>query len=359
MQGLGLLLALVALASASSKISEFEYLSSYQICDLVPDDTSLLRPNTCNHWIRCPINGSSLEEGSCAAELNYNKNQGRCVSASSVECPYAHVNNSMNQAANVCANQIEGSFLEDPTSPDCRGYILCRQHRVVKANCPNELIFNAQSRSCVYPTQYTCPASQRTTSPACRALPNNTRLAHEEHCNSYYICINDLLHERECLDQMAYDVRRGRCVPAANATCYETAKLPPPENTFCVTRTQNQTKNLVGHFPDPESCSHYYICGKPVNGKHDTNPQHLQCDPGQFYDQEKLSCRDRLNVRCPLDRCAGTDLNYVNVLGNCHNYMRCSNGVAVGNGTCPSSYYFDERSQGCTPVNHNYAACAV
>lgn len=346
------MLAVASLADAGSMIDEFEDLTVREMCELMPLGVSILRPNTCNYWVRCPGNGTSLEEGACAVGLNYDKNEGKCNVDSSVACPYTE-----SIKSNVCANQTDGTFLADPTNNNCTGYILCKGGREVKSTCPNDLLFKPQSSSCVYPNQYTCPKiPNKTTSPVCRSLPHNTRLADDKYCNKYYACVNDKLHEYECDAQMAYDVALGRCVPVANVTCYGKAALPPPENTFC--KYANGTARS-GYFADPESCSHYYICAKTVNGTHDKNPQHLQCSQGLFFDYEKLSCRDRLNVRCTLDRCAGSSLTYVNVLGNCQRYARCASGVAVGYGTCPPEYYFDERNQGCTPVNHNYIACAA
>ncbi|XP_023173097.2 peritrophin-44 [Drosophila hydei] len=349
-----LVLTVVALATGS-KIDDFEYLSMTEMCDLLPLDTSFLRPNTCNYWVHCPSHTTTIEEGTCATGLSYNKDRGRCTMAENVECPYDTTAASNNTIVNVCANEKDGTFLPDSTSYNCQGYLLCKGHREVKANCPNELIFNPQSRSCVYSTQYTCPQSGvKTKSPVCRSLSNNTSLAHEEHCHKYYVCIDDVLYERECADQKAYDVSLGRCVAAANVTCYGNAALPPPENTFCLV---NGTTARQGYYADDESCNHYYICRAPVKGKHDTNPQHLRCPLGTYFDYEKLSCRDRLNVRCLLDRCAGSTLTYVNVLGNCQSYGRCVDGVTESIGHCPSEYFFDERSQGCTPTNHNYVAC--
>ncbi|KAH8261334.1 hypothetical protein KR044_007418, partial [Drosophila immigrans] len=355
----GLVLVLAGVANAGSMISDFQSLSVREMCELLPLSTTILRPNTCNYWVNCPTYNASLEEGTCATGLSYNKNMGRCEPSSNVVCPYQsqQSNSTTGPTVNKCSNETDGTFLSDASSSNCQGYILCKARREIKSSCPNELVFNPASRSCVYANQYSCPtAGIVTKSPACLSLRNNTKLANDDHCHKYFVCINDVLMQRECQDQTAYDVELGRCVPALNATCYSTAKLPPPENTFC--RMANGTAR-VGYFADNESCSHYYICAAPVNGRHDTNPQRLQCSQGLFFDVEKLSCRDRLNVRCLLDRCAETSLAYVNVANNCQKYARCSGGATVGTGHCPSDYYFDERSQGCTPVNHNYVACSA
>ncbi|XP_030373045.1 peritrophin-44 [Scaptodrosophila lebanonensis] len=339
-------------AQSINPIEDFERLNDSDMCALLPQDTSFLRPNTCNSWVRCGSISGHFEEGSCATGLYYNKELGRCSQAENMHCPYTETA----ESTHPCAVENDGTFLPDPSN--CRGYILCKSHMEVFATCPNNLVFHPTTHSCVYPDQYKCPAVEsKTSSPACRALPNNTRLADDKLCSKYYICTNEVLYEQECNASMAYDVAKGRCVLLSEVQCYETAELPPPENTFCLDNSTGQPR--VGYFEDDESCSHYYICASLANGRHDTNPQHLECPIGQFFDIEKLSCRDRLNVKCLKDRCVGTSLNFVNVAGDCQSYARCSNGVTVGTSRCPTDYYFDEYSQGCTPTNFNYPACAA
>lgn len=345
------MLAVISLAQASSMIENFEDLTVKEICDLLPAGSSILRPNTCNYWVRCPNINGTLEEGICAAGLYYDKDEGKCVVIEDVVCPYTQ-----SIVSNKCANENDGTFLSDPTAITCQGYILCKGGQEVKASCPNNLLFHPRTRACVYPNQYSCPEIiSRTTSPACRSLANRTRLAHDTECNKYYVCENEILYNRTCDAQMAYDVTVGRCVPVTDVTCYGTAQLPPPESTLCL---GTDGKPIVGYLEDDESCSHYYICKNVSRIKHDTNPQRYQCSQGLFFDFRELSCRDRLNVRCLQDRCADTTMTYVNVLGDCQSYARCSGGVRVGSGRCPTNYFFDERNQGCTPVNHNFTACA-
>ncbi|KAH8364088.1 hypothetical protein KR084_002487 [Drosophila pseudotakahashii] len=351
------ILSLLFVASAlGGVIEDFEYLSVDAMCELLPQDTSFLRPNTCDNWVRCATNYSVLEQGGCAAGLYYNKELGRCILASSAVCPYAGL--VIEKPKNLCANETEGAFIVDPSSSNCRGYILCKANKQIQANCPNELVFQPTSRSCVYETQYKCPASPtKKSSPACRSLANNTRLADPVHCDQYYECVSEILHSRSCPVQTAYDADLGYCVDVSEVTCYDTAALPEPENTFCLDNATGSAR--VGYFADDASCSHYYICGNPSAGKHDTEPKHLSCPLGQYFDFEKLSCRDRLNVRCQLDRCVGTNMTYVNVAGDCQSYGRCSGGATISLGHCPTGYYFDERNQGCTQTNYHYIACSV
>ncbi|KAH8257519.1 hypothetical protein KR038_011021, partial [Drosophila bunnanda] len=353
------ILSLLFVASAlGGVIEDFEYLSVEDMCGLLPQDTSLLRPSTCDNWVRCPNSlEAAVEQGACASGLYYDKDLGRCILATSAKCPYTGVG-SVDQVKNYCANETDGSFVVDPSSSDCRGYILCKNGKQMRANCPNELVFQPTSRSCVYEKQYQCPkSSAKRSDPACRSLPNNTRLADPVHCDQYYECVNELLHIRSCPALSAYDVALGYCMNVSEVACYETAALPEPENTFCLDEATGSAR--VGYFADDLSCAHYYICNKPKAGKHDTEPRHLSCPLGQYFDFEKLSCRDRLNVRCQLDRCVGTNLTYVNVAGDCQSYGRCSGGVTVSTGHCPTGYYFDERNQGCSLTNYHYIACSA
>ncbi|XP_044317512.1 peritrophin-48 [Drosophila rhopaloa] len=352
----GILSLLLVASALGDVIDDFEYLSVGEMCDLLPQETSFLRPSTCDSWVTCAGNYSVLEQGGCAAGLTYNKELGRCAQASGAVCPYT--GNIAVQPKNLCANESDGAFVEDPSSSDCRGYVLCRNQRQIKANCPNELIFHPKSRSCVYQNQYECPTSQtKKTSPACRPLSNNTRLADPVHCDQYLECVDEVLHSRSCPVQEAYDADLGVCVPVERVNCYETAALPEPENTFCLDNVTGKAR--TGYLADDLSCSQYYICGKPIGEKHDTEPKHLSCPQGQYFDFEKLSCRDRLNVRCQLDRCVGTNLTYVNVAGDCQSYGRCSGGITVSLGHCPEGYFFDERNQGCSQTNYHYIACSA
>ncbi|KAH8303641.1 hypothetical protein KR018_009415, partial [Drosophila ironensis] len=351
----GVLTLLFVASALGSVIEDFEYLQVPDMCALMPQNTNFLHPNTCDMWVTCAGNLTALEQGACATGLYYNKNTGTCTYMGLDSCPYK---GQAEEPTNLCANAEDGSFLPDASSRTCRGYILCKNRKQIRADCPNELIFNPVSHSCVYATQYTCPESQvKASDPACRALPNRTRLAHPEECVHYYECIDDVLHKHTCPAQHAYDASRGACVDIDEAECYAGAVLPEPESTFCLDLASGSAR--VGYFADEDSCASYYICGKPQNGKHDTEPKHLSCPMGQYFDSEKLSCRDRLNVRCRLDRCRDTNLTYVNVDGDCQAYGRCSGGLTASVGHCPGGYYFDERSQGCTATNYNYIACSA
>ncbi|KAH8379328.1 hypothetical protein KR009_004200, partial [Drosophila setifemur] len=350
------ILTLLFVANAlGSLIDDFEYLSVGEMCELLPQNTTFLMPNTCNNWVACGNNTHSLEQGTCATGLHYHKDLGKCsVAGNANDCPYTVA---LVEPKNLCANETEGAFVMDPSSTNCRGYILCKNQKQIPANCPNQLVFQPQSRSCVYESKYKCPTSQvKKTSPACRALPDYTRLANPTHCAQYFECRNETLLDHTCPANSAYDAGLGYCVSVDDVSCYEGSSLPEPESTFCLDVASNSAR--VGYFADEDSCSQYYICSSPKGGKHDIEPKHLSCPLGQYFDFEKLSCRDRLNVRCQLDRCMGTNLTYVNVAGDCQSYGRCSGGLTISLGHCPAGYYFDERSQGCTLTNHYYIACS-
>lgn len=321
----------------------------------MPSGSFILRPNTCTRWVRCPttVGSHEYEEGSCVEGLFYNKDSGRCEDKKKVSCPYSEKET---QGKNRCNGQNEGIFLEDPRS--CRSYVYCSQGQELRANCPMDLVFNPNISSCVYPRDYKCkdPVDGNIMSPICRSLPNKIKFADKLDCSKYNQCIDGQVKDGQCKKDQGFDHVKGECVPLKEVVCFSGSKQPEPENLFCGTKKDPK----IGYFSDEQSCSGFYICAEvQADGTPDRNPVHLKCESGYFFDADKLSCRDRLNVKCNFDRCEGMGDKYVNIAGDCSSYARCSKGVRVGSGKCPTSYFFDEQTQGCTPINKSYAACSA
>lgn len=329
-----------------------------ELCSIMPLGRTILRPNSCNRWTRCPTTagGNDYDEGACVAGLYYNKDSETCEPLSKVSCPYATGSQNDMHTADRCASQPEGTYLPDDS--DCSYFYYCTGGKALRSGCPSDLVFHADRRECVYRNTYSCPkpSEQLTPDPICRSMPNGMRFAHERECVKYHVCEAGVLVTEQCENNFVFDHLSGRCVEAATATCLAGAKMPEPENTICGTKQQPR----VGYFSDERSCSGYYICGEvQADGTPDRNPYHLHCEAGLFFDAQRLSCRDRLNVKCTLDRCVGMGNKYVNIAGDCAAYAHCKDGVAVRTGSCPKGYFFDERSQGCTEHNINYVACSA
>lgn len=320
------------------------------LCGVLPLGSLILRPGSCTHWIRCPIApNADYEEGSCVLSMYYNKDTKQCDFEHNVSCPYS---DSEAIARNRCANYNDGVYLADESN--CNGYIYCKDGRDLRSTCPGDLVFNPKQSACVYKSDYTCPStSDHFVSPLCRSIPNDTQFADTNQCNKYHKCVNGVLKTEECPLDMAFDYQKGNCVLIDNAICHPNAKKPEPPNTIC----GPDNDPIVGIIADPKSCSGYYICSKKEKGA-DRQPQHRKCADGYFFDQMFWSCRDRLNVNCLLDRCEGMGNKYVNIAGDCKAYALCKNGVMESEGHCPKDYYFDERTQGCTPDIISYNACS-
>lgn len=343
---------LFVMASTSASIYNSSDPSPREICSLLPPNKYILRPHTCTDWVKCPSQTdlTDFEDGACAVGLYYNKNDGRCAFEESVQCPYNAVQK------NRCAQKEDGAFLVDPESKNCRGYLYCSNGKELRNKCPSGLLFDPKQAACVYETDYKCPTniSKPNTSPICRSIANHQFFANEEDCTQYFECSDDGIIAHECDLDMAFHHVMGRCVPKENVVCHPTARKPLPDSKICGV----DGKPREGYVADTQSCSGYYICAKQADNKADRHPKRMQCENGLFFDEAKWSCRDRVNVRCTLDRCEGMDNKYVNVAGDCTAYARCSNGVSVATGTCAANYFFDEKTQGCTPQNINYIACA-
>ncbi|XP_073841561.1 peritrophin-44 [Musca autumnalis] len=328
-----------------------------ELCSLLPGAT-ILRPNTCTNWIRCPTtpDAGDMEEGSCVNGLYFNKDMGQCVYKDEMVCPYEHTPAPAKEQR--CNARNEGSFLAD--EENCSGYIYCKNGAEVKANCPAHMVFHPDKLECVYASQYTCPEPKQKeeeskANPICLSLPNDVYFADQEDCTKYSHCLEGRLTSHACDEEQAWDHLKGLCVPVADVVCLPTAKKPEPENRVCA----NGDAVIVGPVSDGVSCSGYYFCKKTTDGSRDRKPDHYSCTNGQFFDNNTLSCRDRLNVKCAFDRCEGTDNKYVNVAGNCRAYAMCSNGKTNDKGACPDDYFFDERTQGCTRRMISYAACSA
>ncbi|TMW47748.1 hypothetical protein DOY81_007175 [Sarcophaga bullata] len=317
-----------------------------ELCNLAPG-TTILKPNTCTDWIKCPSERDSkdMEEGSCVFGLYFNKNSGRCEYKDSVSCPYEAKSKAR------CDRSNDGAFLADENN--CSGYIYCSSGEELKSNCPGGLVFDPVNKACVYKHQYTCPDKKppTETNALCLSLPDSLFFADKLDCTKYSECKNSAILSHACNSSFAWDYLKGNCLPIDEVECVPHSKKPEPELKVCVDR--------LGPVADDASCSGYYFCKHVANDTHDRKPEHFTCPAGNFFDSTTLSCRDRVNVKCNLDRCEGMGNKYVNVAGDCRAYVLCKNGMANNKGVCPNGHYFDERTQGCTPQVVSFAACAA
>ncbi|XP_067642771.1 peritrophin-44 [Eurosta solidaginis] len=335
--------------------AESEYLSVRDICSRMPAGIFILRPNSCNNWLQCPTSpdAQDYDEGFCAYGLYFNKDSNRCDSIENVSCPFE---STQTKPENRCATAKDGAFLADPEN--CNGFVFCANGEETRSSCPKGLLFHPSKSACVYPKEYKCPKKSENISadPICNSIATGTIFADITDCTKYHQCTNGgKLDSLQCADGQAFNHTTLKCVPRKAAVCHPLAPELQPELEVCGTEGNIR----VGYIADEASCSGYYICAKEDDGKPDRKPTHLKCQNGYFFDSNTWSCRDRLNVKCNLDRCEGMDNKYVNVAGDCGAYARCKNGVTINTGKCESDYFFDERTQGCTPHKISYIACAA
>ncbi|XP_011178491.1 peritrophin-48 [Zeugodacus cucurbitae] len=345
-----ILLAAIAIAAVPSKM---ETLSVEDICKQMPPNIFILRPNTCDNWIQCPSAPSAhdYDEGICAFGLYFNKEKNRCESSEDVTCPFENIGN-----VNHCSSKKDGTFL--PDSKNCNGYIFCKDGQEAYSSCPKGLVFHPKKSSCVYSSEYQCPKKTENliASPICNSVPHGTVFADITDCTKYQQCAEDgKLKSLQCSEGQAFNYSTLNCIARKQTVCHPLAPELEPEIEICGTEGSARE----GYIADDQSCRGYYICAKQKDGKPDRKPTHLKCQQGYFFDNATWSCRDRLNVKCSLDRCEGMDNKYVNVAGDCSAYARCKNGVTIASGKCDTNHFFDERTQGCTPQNISYIACSA
>lgn len=343
--------AFIAVALAQSEAEFWDELPNLvDICRLMPRNTKVLLPGSCTDWVKCVSaeDGSDYEIGSCLLGLYYNKDSGKCEKEETVTCPYKRA------AGNRCQGEEDGAFL--PSPENCTAYVYCQQGEELHSNCPGGLVFHPEKSACVYAQDYSCPTQALTAKPhpLCYSVGDDQAFADKGSCNTYHECNNGVLNTHECEAESSFDHLEGSCRPVEDSKCLPGAVLAKPLSTICGTAEDPK----VGYLADENSCSGYHIC-REVAGGVDREPISARCPDGLFFDSEWLSCRDRLSVKCTRDRCEGMGNKYVNIAGDCASYARCENGVAISTGKCPENYFFDEKTQGCTPLKIRYAACSA
>lgn len=335
----------------SSIYAEQSEPSVKEICKQVAPGTTIINPNTCDKWVRCPSSFSAedYEEGLCVFGLYFNKDTGRCESIKNVVCPYVSV-----ETSNRCSLKEDDTFLEDPNN--CSGYIFCKNGKEMQSTCPYGLIFHSKKAACVHSKDYKCTVkkSVANANPICKAVPKGLVLANTNDCTKYYKCDEESqLQSLQCIEGESFNYSTMECVPRDKVICHPLAPELEPQVDVCA----NENNTVVGYIADKQSCGAYYICAERKEGKPDRKPMHLKCQNGYFFDSNTWSCRDRMNVKCYFDRCEGMGNKYVNVFGDCASYAHCKNGVTLNNGKCKTGFFFDERSQVCTQEIISYAAC--
>ncbi|XP_069961268.1 protein obstructor-E isoform X2 [Cherax quadricarinatus] len=181
----------------------------------------------------------------------------------------------------------------------------------------------------------------------CRSKTRTT--AHEDHCDLYYECINDLPVVQSCPNGLFYQGKRTRglfgvCDYHFNVDCYDRPSSNPPIKT-------EHCDWLYGIFGHETSCTRYWTCW---NG---TATEQF-CIGGLLYNEDTHSCDWPQNVRgCQKHPLCKDDPNANVPLGkSCERYWACQGGYPRLQ-RCPATLVFDKQTRRC--VNPPTVDCDV
>ena len=163
-------------------------------------------PTSCAHWIQC-----NLDEirncGVCPNDFLFNPETASCAHKDTVEC---------NLGALLCA----GPEIKRVAHPDsCTIYFQCLgTGPAIEQSCAEGLHFDEANQRCDLienvrclrePIQIECPATDRPF----------TMEPHPFVCDLYFICINGVATELQCLPGMHFDVNLRECQVIEEAVC--------------------------------------------------------------------------------------------------------------------------------------------
>lgn len=196
-------------------------------CIGAPTDGHVFVPSSlsCNHYIVC-MNGLTHLD-TCTPGDDFNVIRQECNPAGTVDCT---------QCGNV------GS-LNLPDANNCGSYFECRFGTRTHRNCPAGSMFDRTIGYCnvahlvncpgVFPTEspystttpsypgITPPGPITTASPRPVCVPGGPVVhPHPSNCRRYFVCVNNILMENECLPNFHWNERTSACDTPQNAQCF-------------------------------------------------------------------------------------------------------------------------------------------
>ncbi|KAH8411164.1 hypothetical protein KR222_009261, partial [Zaprionus bogoriensis] len=320
-----LLLLACCLGRESQAITDFD-----ELCRLFKNGTLIRKPATCAEYIEC-ANDRGLFH-TCADSMVFDASKQKCVEATasnSVHC------------SNPCEG-LDGLWVADPT--DCQNYFYCDAGEPISGHCMGSQHFNESSQSCQYGVDSICVDVAN----ICAILPDKTKFRQEDDCNEYYECKSGQHSLKSCVTTEYFDVESASCLPKAQVKCEAHSK-----KDVCLNKLK---KPRTGLHADDFTCRGYFYCAD-LGSVPDLNPIWIQCPAGTFFDDELKKCVEPKSVYCTHNRCDGRGTMLVtSSSNNCHDYIKCVDGVEVEKYTCHWDYFFDESVQGCVP-NLIYDGC--
>lgn len=249
-------------------------------------------PESCQRWIQCH------EElifacGMCPDGLYFDPESNGCNYPTNVDCEMS--------TGNLCT---PGLINRVPAPDSCSQYFQCiGQGDPIEHTCGDGLHFNEELEKCDFienvrclrePIAVDCPAT-------------DAAFTHEPHpfaCDRFFLCINGVATERQCLEGLHFDINLRECQIIDRAQCI----LDEVE----VEETRREAKKMqsvgkeVAHSEDEYQCSDdpfYYKIALPGNCQKyvqciygETNI--MSCVDGTLFDPVELRCEIADTVTC-------------------------------------------------------------
>ncbi|KAM8708401.1 hypothetical protein ACLKA7_015383 [Drosophila subpalustris] len=304
------------------------------LCRLFKSGTLIRKPGTCDQYIECLNDEGTLRK--CATDMVFDPSTKKCVAATATNSVH-------------CGNLCEGLdqiFVADPT--DCQYYFYCEKGESKSGHCPGSQHFDEATQSCQYGVDSLCVDVAN----ICELLPDKTKFKQETDCNEYFECKSGKHSLKSCSSSQYFNVETGTCLAKNKVQCNAHSK-----KKVCVKTTAlGGSSPITGYVSDGATCRGYFYCANKGIVE-DLDPVWNQCPEHFFFDTVLKKCAEATSVVCTNNRCDGRGTMLVtSSSNNCHNYIRCENGIEMGESTCHWDYFFDEATQGC--VSHIiYDAC--
>ncbi|KAH8261336.1 hypothetical protein KR044_007420, partial [Drosophila immigrans] len=318
-------IALLLLAICVAQPSEGAVNNHEDLCRLFQNGTLIRKPGTCDQYIQCINYEGKLQK--CT--------NGQVFDASSKKCVAATATNSVH-CGNLCEG-LNGLWVADPT--DCQNYFYCDNGNGLPGHCAGTQHFDEATQKCQYGVDSMCVDVAN----ICEILPDKTKFRQESDCNEYYECKSGKHSLKTCSSSQYFDVEAAACKAKNTVDCTAHSK-----KNVCVKTTLTGSTAIKGYVSDGATCRGYFFCAN-LGSVWDIDPVWNQCPEGMFFDATAKKCGSPTEVVCTHNRCEGRGTMLVaSSSNNCHNFIRCVNGVQVEETTCHWDYFFHEPTQACT-----------
>lgn len=174
---------------------------------------------------------------SCETGLIFDEKSLKCGTPESAICIRSKTGES-----NPCEGNTGLSYAPHPN--DCDKYYLCMAEMKYEVSCPDDLIFDSNSKKCQTRSNSTCNSQQtisKDIESPCAGIQGTTNIAHKSDCSQYYMCMSGAEYSLTCPEGNLFDITTSRCQIASEATCYSQPSDTTTISTLSTTTPSSTT----------------------------------------------------------------------------------------------------------------------